>query len=63
MKRKTIGNFCFFIEYLTFTFAIDCLDYKSAVSISITPDKSFMKNINVDEHYNEMMDSNIQFYF
>ena len=52
----------FFIGIFGFTFSMIVWTIKSATSISITPDKSFMKKYqDVDEHYNEMMDSNIQF--
>ena len=37
----------------------DCLDDKSAVSVPVVEDKSFMKKYqDVDDHYNEIMDSN-----
>ena len=52
----------FFIGIFGFTFSMIVWTIKSATSISITPDKSFMKKYqDVDEHYNEMMESNKQF--
>ena len=52
----------FFIGIFGFTFSMIVWTIKSATSISITPDKSFMKKYqDVDEHFNEMMESNKKF--
>jgi hypothetical protein len=52
----------FFIGIFGFTFSMIVWTIKSSVSISTTPDTSFMKKYqDVDEHFNEMMESNKQF--
>lgn len=49
----------FFIGIFGFTFAMIIWTIKSAVSLPVIEDKSFMKKYqDVDDHYNEMMDSN-----
>ena len=49
----------FFIGIFGFTFAMIIWTIKSAVSIPVIEDKSFMKKYqDVDDHFNEMMDSN-----
>jgi hypothetical protein len=49
----------FFIGIFGFTFAMIIWTIKSAVSVPIVEDKSFMKKYqDVDNNYNEMMDSN-----
>lgn len=49
----------FFIGIFGFTFAMIIWTIKSAVSVPIVEDKSFMKKYqDVDDHYNEIMDSN-----
>lgn len=49
----------FFIGIFGFTFTMIIWTIKSAVSIPVAEDKSFMKKYQeVDEHYNEIMDSN-----
>lgn len=49
----------FFIGIFGFTFAMIIWTIKSAVSVPVIEDKSFMKKYqDVDDHFNEMMDSN-----
>lgn len=49
----------FFIGIFGFTFAMIIWTIKSAVSLPVIEDKSFMKKYqDVDDHFNEMMDSN-----
>lgn len=49
----------FFIGIFGFTFAMIIWTIKSAVSLPVVEDKSFMKKYqDVDDHFNEMMDSN-----
>ena len=49
----------FFILIFGFTFSMIVWTIKSASSISLAPDKSFMKKYqDVDAHFNEMMESN-----
>ena len=49
----------FFIGIFGFTFAMIIWTIKSAVSVPVIEDKSFMKkHQDVDDHFNEMMDSN-----
>jgi hypothetical protein len=49
----------FFILIFGFTFSMIVWTIKSASSISLAPDKSFMKKYqDVDTHFNEMMESN-----
>ena len=49
----------FFIGIFGFTFAMIIWTIKSAVSVPVVEDKSFMKKYqDVDDHFNEMMDSN-----
>ncbi len=57
MKRKYWP--LFFIGRFGFTFAMIIWTIKSAVSVPVVEDKSFMKKYqDVDDHFNEMMDSN-----
>ena len=49
----------FFIGIFGFTFAMIIWTIKGAVSLPVIEDKSFMKKYqDVDDHFNEMMDSN-----
>ena len=52
----------FFIGIFGFVFSMIVWTVKSAVSVPIIEDKSFMKKYqDVDEHYNDMMTSNAAF--
>ena len=49
-------------EIFTFTLGMIIWTIKSAVSVPVIEDNSFMKKYqDVEEHYNEMMDSNVLF--
>ena len=49
----------FFIGIFGFTIAMIIWTIKSAVSVPVVEDRSFMKKYqDVDDHYNEIMDSN-----
>ncbi|WP_368029082.1 hypothetical protein [Arcobacter sp. s6] len=51
-----------FIGIFSFTFGMIIWTIKSAVSVPVIEDKSFMKKYqDVEEHYNDMMDSNVLF--
>ena len=51
-----------FIGIFTFTLGMIIWTIKSAVSVPVIEDNSFMKKYqDVEEHYNEMMDSNVLF--
>mgnify|MGYP000983063279 FL=1 len=51
-----------FISIFAFTLGMIIWTIKSAINVPVIEDNSFMKKYqDVEEHYNEMMDSNVLF--